>query len=248
MGSSVFAPFACDIASRVTPETAMRVLEIAAGTGRVTRELCRILPTDASIEATDLNPGMIQLGSEAVSDPRVNWSVADALQLPFEDASFDVAIAQFGVMFYPDKQQGHREAKRVLKPGKPYLFNAWSSLSDNRWAGLIHQTMAELFPDNQPMFFSVPFSYFDEDQIRSDVTAAGFSQVQIEPVTLQLSSPSARELAVGVIEGTPLAASITERGASDLRPYIDAVEAKFIAEFGDKPLQTTMKALVVTAS
>ncbi|MEZ0327816.1 MAG: class I SAM-dependent methyltransferase [Fimbriimonas sp.] len=247
MGPIAFAPYAEDVARRVAQTNPQRVLEIAAGTGRVTRELCKTLGPQASLEVTDLNADMLQVAKDIVKDPRINWSIANAVELPFEDDTFDAVLSQFGVMFYPDKVQGHREAKRVLKPGGVYHFTAWGKLDDNPWSNVIHKTMAEMFPENQPMFLMVPFSYNDPDLIRSDLSAAGFTNINIEGVQKDVRAPSARELAVGVVEGSPLAASIAERGIQDLTPYVDAVEERYVRQFGDKPMLTTMKAFVVKA-
>src|SRR6476620_10676147 len=96
---TVFGPFAVDLAARVAACTPARVLEVAAGTGALTRELARVIP-GAEITATDLNEAMVAFGR--VRAPGATWQQADAMQLPFDDATFDVVACQFGVMFLPD--------------------------------------------------------------------------------------------------------------------------------------------------
>src|SRR4030081_2220966 len=123
LGPLIFEPYAQDLADRLSALSAERVLETATGTGIVTRALLRSLPASVSIVATDLNQPMLDHAAERVSSTRVSWQKADAQTLPFPDAAFDAVVCQFGVMFLPDKQKAYREARRVLKPGRHFIFN-----------------------------------------------------------------------------------------------------------------------------
>ena len=118
---AVFHPFAVDFARRAARHAPRRVLEIAAGTGVLTRELVTVIPA-AEVTATDLNAAMADLGSRRV--PGAAWQQADALRLPFGDDQFDLVACQFGVMFFPDKPAAFREARRVLAPGGGLLFSS----------------------------------------------------------------------------------------------------------------------------
>ena len=120
----IFESFAQDIAQRVATLSPSTILETAAGSGVVTRALAPRLSRDASYIVTDLNQPMLDYAAmRQPADNRISWRKADALALPFEDAAFDLVCCQFGVMFFPDRQSGYREAKRVLKPGGHFLFN-----------------------------------------------------------------------------------------------------------------------------
>ena len=93
------------------------VLETPAGTGVLTRAIASRVPAHARIVATDLNQPMLDHAKAQQSrDRRIEWRQADAQALPFQDQSFDTVACQFGVMFFPDKVQGYKEARRVLKP------------------------------------------------------------------------------------------------------------------------------------
>jgi ubiquinone/menaquinone biosynthesis C-methylase UbiE len=116
-----FAPYARRLAERVGAIAPRSVLETAAGTGAVTRELTRVLPPDVAITATDLNQPMIALAQAKLGSDRIRWQEADALDLPFPENAFDVVLCQFGVMFFPDKRRAFREALRVLRTGGDFL-------------------------------------------------------------------------------------------------------------------------------
>jgi len=159
LGPVFFTDFADDIARRAAPLAPMRVLEIAAGTGIVTRRLRDLLPR-AHLIATDLNPPMLEVARQKFRPGEaVEFQPADATALPFPDASFDAVVCQFGVMFFPDKDKGHREARRVLVSGGRYLFSVWDSHRHNPIGWLITDILARFFPQDPPQFYQVPFSY-----------------------------------------------------------------------------------------
>jgi SAM-dependent methyltransferase len=107
----IFAPSALDLANRLASRPVKRVLEVAAGTGALTRALASILPENVSIVATDLNQPMLDHARAVGTERPVEWRQADAMQLPFDDATFDAVVCQFGVMFF--RIRGKRFPKSV---------------------------------------------------------------------------------------------------------------------------------------
>src|SRR6516225_3252703 len=155
-----FVDYAADIARRAAAWSPARVLEIAAGTGVVTRQLRDLLPAGAHLTATDLNPPMLEIArAKFRPDEQVDFRPADATTLPFPDCSFDAVVCQFGVMFFPDKDKSYREVHRVLAPGGRYLFNIWDTHLHNPFARIAHEVTGSFFPADPPQFMTVPFSY-----------------------------------------------------------------------------------------
>jgi ubiquinone/menaquinone biosynthesis C-methylase UbiE len=175
----IFDSFAQNIAQRVAVRSPSVVLETAAGSGVVTRALTPILSPDASYVVTDLNQPMLDYAAtRQVADARISWRRADAQALPFDDAAFDLVLCQFGVMFFPDRKSGYREAKRVLKPGGCFLFNVWDRIEENVFANDVTNALAEIFPSDPPRFLArTPHGYHDTTLIRSELDRAGFSSV-----------------------------------------------------------------------
>src|SRR6185436_10415604 len=126
----IFEPYAVDLANRLRSRPLARVLEVAAGTGVVTRAMAAVLPERVSIVATDLNQSMIDHAATLLPGRVVDWRQADVMQLPFEDGAFDAVVCQFGVMFFPDKPRAFSEMRRVLRPGGALLFNVWDRIED----------------------------------------------------------------------------------------------------------------------
>lgn len=245
----LFDPYAADMASAAAALLPMAVLETAAGSGAVTRALAPLLPATARYVVTDLNAPMLDRAkAQQPADTRLQFLPADAQDLPFPPASFDVVCCQFGVMFLPDRIKGYRAALRVLKPGAPFLFNAWDSLADNDFARVVHEAVAAFYPANPPAFFArTPHGYHDEARIRADLSAAGFARVAIRRVPQISRAASARDAAVAYCQGTPMRMEIAARGAEDLGPVTARVEAALAQRFGTGPITGKMQALVVDA-
>ena len=244
----IFAPYARDLAARVAQGRSRRILETAAGTGVVTRALAAQLPADVAITATDLNEPMLAQAKAALPDPRVAWRQADALALPFDDASFDVAACQFGVMFFPDRVKGHAEARRVLAPGGRLFFNVWDRIEDNEFADTVTQALADVFPNDPPRFLArTPHGYHDPGLIRSDLQRAGFGDIAIEAVDHVSRAPTPREAAVAYCQGTPMRNEIETRGAPGLEAATDKAQEALSRRFGSGAIEGRIRALVVSA-
>jgi ubiquinone/menaquinone biosynthesis C-methylase UbiE len=122
LGPLLFIDYAADISDRVAACSPARVLETAAGTGIVTRQLRDRLPAGVHLTAIDLNPPMLEIArTKFQASEEVEFRPADATALPFADSSFDAVACQFGVMFFPDKNKSYREVYRVLAAGGHYL-------------------------------------------------------------------------------------------------------------------------------
>lgn len=244
----LFRPYAQLLARRAAEFHPRRILETAAGTGVVTRELARTLP-DAEIVATDLNQAMLDVAAERASAPNITFRQADALELPFDDSSFDLVVCQFGVMFYPDKVQGNAEARRVLRDCGHYLLAVWDDIERNAMSDVAHRSMQKLFPDNPPMFMKRgPFSYHDPEWIERDLLAAGFSSVDIETVELESRAPSVREAATGLCYGSPMRVELEEYGPDALDRTFEEVSRGASKFEGPDGFHASMSAHIVTAT
>lgn len=247
LGPMLFEPYAEDIASRASAFAPARILETAAGTGIVTERLAAFMP-GVEIVATDLNPDMLAVAQSRVNHPGVRFQPADAQDLPFPDASFDLVVCQFGVMFFPDRVRAHREARRVLRPGGRLLFNAWDALAANPIAEHLAEAVARLFPADPPGFLGrVPFGYHERDRIVADLRAAGFKRVEIETVT-KTSRTSAADAATGLCCGSPLRAEVETRAPGRLEEITEAVAAELRSVAGSDRLEQPMSAHVVSAA
>jgi SAM-dependent methyltransferase len=244
----IFEPYAGDIAERVASKPVTRVLEVAAGTGVVTRRLASILPDSVSIVATDLNQPMLDLASAIGTRRPVEWRRADALQLPFEDETFDAVVCQFAVMFLPEKSKAFWEARRVLRPGGTFIFNVWDRIEENEFADSVTATLASLFPGDPPRFLArTPHGYCDRLSIERDLASGGFTEPpRISVVAARSRAESPRIPAIAYCQGTPLRSEIEARDAARLHEATDLAAEDIARRFGAGPVDGKIQAFVVS--
>ena len=245
----IFESYARDMAQRAAALSPKAVLEMAAGSGVVTRALAPGLSPDVSYIATDLNQPMLDYAATRQNaGERISWRQADAQMLPFEDAAFDLVCCQFGVMFFPDRPSAYREARRVLKPGGCFLFNAWDRIEENVFADDVTNALAEFFPTDPPRFMArTPHGYHDAALIRSDLAKAGFSNVTIETRAEESRAPSPHYVAVAYCQGTPLRNEIEARGSDKLEAATEHAASAIARKHGNGEVAAKIQALVVTA-
>jgi ubiquinone/menaquinone biosynthesis C-methylase UbiE len=244
----IFESYARDLAERVARVEPHDVLEIAAGTGVLTRAMAARLPTQACIVATDLNQPMLNHAQSQSDDSRITWRQADALALPFEDRSFDAVACQFGAMFFPDKVQGYREARRVLKPGAHFFFNVWDRISENEFADVVTEALAKAFPHDPPRFMArIPHGYHEVEKIRAELNAAGFKEISIDTVDHKSRAALPRDAAIAYCQGTPLRNEIEARDASGLDGATNEAANALARRFGNGPVEGRIRAHVIDA-
>lgn len=244
----IFQPYAADMADRVAQRRPSAVLEIAAGTGVVTRVLAKKLAPDVQIIATDLNEPMLAQAAATGTARAVEWRQADAMQLPFGDGMFDLVVCQFGAMFFPQKSAAFSEVRRVLRRGGTFLFNVWDRIEENEFAHVVTQTLADIFPDDPPRFLArTPHGYHQQEKIVADVAAAGFEeQPAISTLAMRSRAESPRVPAVAYTQGTPLRGEVEARDASRLAEATDLVAHAIATRFGPGEVDGKIQAHVVT--
>ena len=248
LGPIFFQQYADDLATRLPATLGLRILETACGTGIVTERLLARLDGHGTVVATDLNDAMLAHARARTGErPDLEWQRADATALPFPAGSFDAVVCQFGLMFFPDKAAGIREAFRVLRPGGRYLFNVWDAIEHNSIARITHQTVAAFFPSDPPQFYRVPFGFHDGAVISRLLEDAGFEAITSEVVEKVGASPSAEDAARGLIDGNPISAEIMHRRPDALEDIKRAVAANIARELGDHPVRCPLRALVFAA-
>lgn len=244
LGPLLFEPYAKDIIERIQKKKFFSVLELACGTGRVTQYLHKILPAEARIVATDLNPDMLKVAQNKITAKKIEWKQVDMQNIPFDDSAFDLVICQFGVMFVPEKEKAYSEVYRVLKKEGTFLFNTWNRLEVNKLTSSADEIINDFFKDNPVMFYKIPFSYYNTDEIGKHLDNAGFKSVQLTLLETEGLSDSVSDATNGLVEGNPVLTAINEQDPK-LLPVIKEKLSKALAEkFGDNPMRCRLHAIV----
>ncbi|MBC2666496.1 methyltransferase domain-containing protein [Novosphingobium flavum] len=246
---ALFAPYAADMVERAVALYPRAVLEIAAGTGVVSHSLAAALEEaglGSRVVATDLNPAMLAVAAARAAPANLTFEPADAMDLPFADHAFDLVLAQFGVMFFPDKVTAFREVRRVLVRGGTFVFNLWDRLDANPGALAVHLALQDAVPEPRPGFLArVPYGHHDTVQLGQDLREAGFTEIAVDRVALSSPPGSAEHVARGLCLGSPAAGELAvhPQEARDA-----ALAAATLAALAAEPeTGFPMSALVVTA-
>lgn len=243
----IFESYAADLKNRVGSMNISRLLEIAAGTGVLTRALATVANDGISIIATDLNQAMLDQAAAVGTTRPVSWQQADAMALPFPDGAFDAVVCQFGVMFFPDKAKAFAEARRVLKPGGVFIFNVWDRISENEFADTVTTALEAVFPEDPPRFLArTPHGYHDRAVIERDLARGGFVRTpRMATVAARSRAVSASAPAIAYCQGTPLRNEIEARDSSRLAEATDVATAAVAKRFGTHSVDGKIQAHVV---
>lgn len=245
LGPLLFEPYAMDLFERLQGKTYQRILELACGTGRVTRYLAELVKEQGQLFATDLNPDMLQVASQKADDGRIQWRVVNAHDIPYDSNFFDVVVCQFGIMFFKEKPRALAGIYRILKPGGVFLFSTWDHVEHNAAACITQEVLSEFFPDDPPDFLDKgPYSLFDPGEIKALLEKAGFTAIDITTVSKVGMISSADQVALGIVDGSPLTSYLEERQAPKeeiKRKITQAVRAQY------SNMRLPMQALVCSA-
>ena len=248
MGPAQFDSFGAELARRLPARPPGDLLEVACGTGRVTRHLRERVAPGLRIVASDISQAMVEYAKRALgAPPGVEWHEADACKLPFGDAAFGAVVCAFGVMFVPDKAACFREARRVLRKGGTFLFDVWDGLENNPHGRVASEVIEALLPnDPAAKFGSIPYHFNDRTVIGRLLANSGFVPERMETVRIACTCPSAREFATGQLRGTPRSLVLQEHGIP-VDGVIEKVAAALARLGGAEPFQYTPQALVIEA-
>ncbi|QGM45360.1 class I SAM-dependent methyltransferase [Methylocystis heyeri] len=212
LGCVMFQPYAEEAAQRAAALNPADVLEIAAGSGIVTRELRNRIPAAAKLTASDISEDMLSVARTKIREgEQVRFEIADACALPFADASFDAVVCMFGYMFFPDKPKAMCEAFRALRPAGRYILGVWDSEENNPFARLALALLKSTFPDNPPTWMKQPVSCGAIDPIKESLVDSGFVNISIS-VVKHSRAFDANNYARGLVFGSPIIQEVEERG------------------------------------
>jgi len=232
---AVFAPVAALLLERARPAPGERVVDVGCGCGGTTLELARRVAPDGHALGLDISAAMIAEARGRAGEDAVDFVVGDAATHRFAPGSIDLVFSRFGVMFFPDPVAAFANLRRGARRGARLAFACWREAKRNPWqivslrAACKHAPrLPELGPEDPG-----PFSFADPDRVRRILDAAGFAEISLTPVELELDLAAGRGFAAAIetaqrigaaaraLEGQPAAvraAAVAEMRAA-LAPY-----------------------------
>ena len=154
-----------------------RVLDVACGTGVVTRAVAELLDEEGTVVGVDINDGMLDVARRR--SPHIEWHSGPAEALPFEDESFDAVVCQFGLMFFEDPAAALREMVRVVRPGGRVAVAVWDVLDSVPGYATVTELLQTMFGDEAANAMRAPFVLGDLEALRSTFQRAGIADVEI---------------------------------------------------------------------
>jgi ubiquinone/menaquinone biosynthesis C-methylase UbiE len=247
LGPMLFEPYARYLASEIDTTNVKSVLEIACGTGRVTRHIRKALSVDIKLLATDLSNDMLNVAKRELDNEEIDFKTEDAQNLSFPDSSFDLVICQFGMMFLPEKNKGFDEIFRVLKPGGKFMFFTWDdTLNLPLFKLLVDDLILPHFEGEDTTRFFVPFSLHQPKTLTNFMKNAGFKSVETNNIILKSGSSSAKNIADGLFRKHPLGKEIMAKNPSAFEPVAGEFEEKITLEFGTENPVFNLSAFLTT--
>ncbi len=243
MGPLLLRPYALDIVSRIKAGGPVKVLELAAGTGQVTRYLVEALP-EATIMATDISEDMMAVGKQAIQSPNLVWQHVNMASIPFEDDLFDLVICQFGLMFVPDKLAAMGQIRRVLKPGGQLLFNTWGPVEENPIWHISMKLFTKTFGEALMPQAAGPFALTDTEQVLAFLAEAKFTNITAEMVYKTTQIERAEVAATGFVKTMPA----LKQNPGLYNQTLQALQRELAKQLGEAPLRSQLLALVFEAT
>lgn len=209
---AVFAAWAPLVVALGDPRSGERVLDVACGTGVVTRLVARQVGRTGKVVGLDLNPGMLAVAAAtAASEPptsaSITWQEASATRMPFPDGAFDVAYCQLGLQFFPDRPAALREMHRALVSGGRLGLMVWRGIEHSPGFDILAAALARHV---SPEAMRAPFGLAEAEELRGLMAAAGFRDITIRPVAGTVRFPSVARFVQDYVAGSPLAGHVAK--------------------------------------
>lgn len=247
---NMFVPWTADLIQRAAPQPGERVLDLACGTGIVTRSVASIVGAEGAVTGLDISPGMLEVARSLTPSggAKVEWREGSGTELPFEDGSFDLVLCQQGLQFFPDHGAGLREIKRVLTAGGRAVISLWRNLDAQPVMKAFDAVVSRHIAEGA---FGPPFSLGDSGIIGRLASEAGFSGLDIQQADLTVNVSNPDEFAPMMLRGaTAVLPGFAAKAPAEREQLFDQMKAdisdavKPFVQQGTLVMDTTVNVLI----
>lgn len=201
---SVFGPWASDLLERAAPQLGDHVLDVACGTGAVTRLAALSAGNTGHVVGVDSNREMIAVARLVTSEEAIEWREGDVMALPFPDGVFDLVLCQQGLPFFPDPGGALAEMYRVTRQGGRLALTVWRSLQHNPGFKALVEAVERHCGPGAAATVRAAFALDNAEELASLVQRAGFVNVELQPARKSVCFPSPETFVRYYDAGSPL--------------------------------------------
>jgi SAM-dependent methyltransferase len=241
---AIFGAWAGPVADAAGIRAGDTVLDVGCGTGVLAREAHRWVGQDGQVVGLDLNEGMLAVAARA--EPNVEWRRGDAASLPFEDASLDVVVSQFALMYFPDRVASLREMWRTLAPGGRLAVASWAPIDHARGYQILVEIAVRQCGREAAEVLAAPFVLGDRAELAKLFVDSGISGAEVRVHEGSIRFPSVQEFIRIEVKGSPLAEMLSDDVMQSLAAESEDALVEFVVASGE--IVMPMDAHIVTAS
>ena len=228
---ALFRQWAGPVADAADVKTGDVALDVACGTGVVTREIAGRVGPDGQVVGLDCNRGMLAVAQRSSSD--IEWREGRAEALPFDDGSFDAVTCQFGLMFFDDRVGALAEMQRVLKPGGRLVVAVWDALASTPGYDQMVRLLERMFGNHVADALRAPFSLGNPELLSGLFVEAGVCDARIATRPGMARFPTLGDWVHINIKGWTLADMIDDDQFQALSRAVDAQFTSFVGPNGE---------------
>jgi SAM-dependent methyltransferase len=241
---AIFGAWAGPVADAAGIRTGNRVLDVGCGTGVLAREAYRRVGREGQVVGLDLNEGMLAVAAR--TEPKIEWRQGDAAHLPFEDASFDVVVSQFALMYFSERVTSLGEMWRTLAPGGRLAIAAWAPIGRARGYQILVDIATRKCGGEAADVLAAPFVLGNRVALANLFVDGGISSANVALHEGSIRFPSVKEFVRIEVKGSPLADMISDDAMDALATESESALAEFVMPSGEVVMP--MDAHIVTAS
>jgi ubiquinone/menaquinone biosynthesis C-methylase UbiE len=240
---AIFGRWASQVADAAKVASGDRVLDVGCGTGVLARTAADRVAAEGQVTGLDLNEGMLAVARRL--RPTINWRQGDATKLPFEDATYDVIMSQFALMYFPDRVAALKEMWRVLTPGGRLVIAVWGPYERATGYVILTEIAQRTCGQAAAAVLTAPFALGDKDQLLALFKAAGINEVVVELRDGTVTFPTIEAFVEAEVKGSPLEALLDEAGYRGLMREAQERLPQFRADGG--AVVMPLDAFIITA-
>jgi ubiquinone/menaquinone biosynthesis C-methylase UbiE len=248
----IFDPWADELLAAVDVASGSSVLDVACGTGAVTRKAAVQAGTDGHVVGLDISPFMLDIArSVAVpGDLPIEWLEGSAVDMPLEAETFDVVLCQQGLQFTPDKQAAASEFHRVLKAKGQLGLAVWDTIDQNQMMNALNESSRKILGKGG---FETPFAFSDAGAIRDTLFGAGFRNIQIETVKLKQQAFEPEKFTrISIMGATAVLPEMKDKSPEEMAEIAKAIQTDLASYFEESTVDAVfefdMQSMIITAS